>query len=358
MLNIKGIDAISAAERAWLLGKGIALDRECTHYFDPENQDHRMAFDAAQPGLVTAPSSAIPFFLSNFIDPNLIRVLFAPNKAAIILGEAKKGDWTMNTAMFPIVEHVGEVSSYGDYSENGSANVNLNFPSRQSYHYQTITQWGEKQLEVVGLAKVDFASQVNLASIVVLNKFQNNSYFFGVSGLLNYGLLNDPSLSAAIVPGVKAAGYANVWINNSIITATANEIFLDIQALFNLLVLQSDGLIEMDSKMVLALSPSSSVALTATNQYNVNVFDLIKKNFPNIRVETAIQYYQYSTAGNLVQLIAEEVDGQKTGTTAFTEKLRAHPIIRELSSFKQKKSQGTWGTIIWMPLAISQMIGV
>jgi hypothetical protein len=42
---------------------------------------------------------------------------------------------------------------------------------------------------------------------------------------------------------------------------------------------------------------------------------------------------------------------------AFTEKLRAHPVKVELSSFKQKKSQGTWGAIIYRPILIASMLG-
>ena len=323
----------------------------------------RMALDAqysTQPALVTTASGSIPWYLSNYIDPKLIEVLFAPLKAAQILGEAKKGDWTTTTATFPIIESTGEVSSYGDYSNNGSVGVNANFPQRQSYHYQTITQWGEKQLEFNALAKIDYASQLNLASAKVLNRFQNNTYFFGVANLQNYGLLNDPSLSAALAPGTKTAS-SPYWMVSGAVTATANEIYTDIQSLFTQLVSQSDGLVDMETRMVLAMSPAISVALTTTNQYNVNVHDLIKKNFPNIRIETAMQYgssYNGGTAGNLVQLIAEEIEGQQTGTCAFTEKMRAHPIIRDISSFKQKKSQGSWGAIIWQPFAIASMVGV
>ena len=318
----------------------------------------RLAMDA-QPALVTVSNTGIPSYLANYIDPNFVKVLVTPNKAAKILGEAKKGDWTTATATFPVVEHTGEVSSYGDYSENGSVNFNANFPYRQSYHYQTITQWGERQLEVMGLAKIDAAARLNVASAIVLDKFQNNTYFYGVAGLQNYGLLNDPSLLPSIAPGVKAynSGNSGPWITNGAVTATANEIYTDIQILFNQLVLQSGGLIDMESKLVLALAPSSEVALTTTNQYNVNVYDLIKKNFPNLRIENAMQY-QNSTGGNLVQLIAEEVEGQQTAFCAFTEKMRMHPIIRSTSSFKQKKTQGSWGTVVLQPFAIASMLGV
>src|ERR1019366_5180539 len=110
-------------------------------------------------------------------------------------------------------------------------------------------------------------------------------------------------------------------------------------------------------KLVIAMSPASSAALTATNSFNVNVMDLLKKNFPNIRFETAMQYAN-TLAGNVVQMICETIEAQETGMCAFTEKMRAHAIIRETSSFKQKKSQGTWGAIIFQPFAIATMVGV
>ncbi|MHB8916337.1 MAG: hypothetical protein ACYC4K_11055, partial [Thiobacillus sp.] len=74
--------------------------------------DHSVAMDA-QPTLVTTANGGIPSFLTNYLDPKVLHVLFAPNKAATILSEEIKGDWTTQTAMFPLVEAVGEVSSYG-----------------------------------------------------------------------------------------------------------------------------------------------------------------------------------------------------------------------------------------------------
>jgi hypothetical protein len=225
-------------------------------------------------------------------------------------------------------------------------------------------EYGERELERAGLARLSWAAELQTAATTVLNKFQNLTYFFGLAGLQNYGLLNDPGLTASITPGVKAAG-GTKWIVNGAINATANEVYADIQAIFIQLVAQSDGLIEAEDAMTLAMSPTSAVALTATNSFNVNVYDLLRKNFPKIRFETAVQYGALSatntqgvTGGNLVQLIADNVEGQDTGYCAFNEKLRSHPIIRQLSSFKQKLTQGTWGSIIFEPLAIASMIGV
>ena len=323
--------------------------------FQQENVMLRVAQDGfacdAQPALITTSNSGIPAFLSTFIDPKLIEVLVSPMKAVEIVGEeVKKGDWITDTAMFPVVESTGETSSYGDFSENGMAGANTNFPQRQSYHYQVITQWGEKELEKAGLARIDWANRQNIASVLTLNKFQNKSYFFGISGLQNYGLLNDPQLSAPVTPTTKVAGGTS-WTN-----AVATEVLADVQKLYKQLQTQANGLVELDSKMTLAMSPISEVALTKTTDFNVNVADILKKNFPNLTVKTAPEYSTVS--GELVQLMLDEYEGQRTVDAAFTEKLRAHPIVVGSSSFKQKKSQGTWGAIIYRPVFIAQMLGV
>ncbi len=313
----------------------------------PEAARSTVIAQDAQPGLVTVSNSGIPAFLSTYIDPKLIEILVAPMKAAEIVGEEiKKGDWTTETTMFPVVESTGETSSYGDYSENGRAGANTNFPQRQSYHYQVMTEWGERELEKAALAKIDWANRVNIASVLTLNKFQNKSYFFGVAGLQNYGLLNDPQLSAPIAP-------AGAWSNPAY---TALQVLADISALYTQLQVQANGLVELDTAMTLAMSPTSEVALTKTTEFNVNVADLLKKNYPNLKVKTAPEYA--TTSGQLVQLIADEIEGQRTVACAFTEKLRAHPIVVAISSFKQKKSQGTWGSIIFRPFLIAQMLGV
>ena len=351
-------DSVIAAERG-----GIHLPGVKAYVPEEWKRDYRLAMDA-QPQLTTDPNSGIPAFLTTLIDPAIYEILFSPNKAAIILGEQRKGTWLDQTAMFPTVEHTGEVSSYGDFNGNGRAGVNSDWPQRQSYLYQTIKEYGELELERAGFGRINWVTDIDRAAALSLNKFQNQTYFYGVQGLQNYGLLNDPNLSAPISPAAKAWG-GTAWISGGQIKATANEVFADIQALFFQLVAQTNGLVEAEAKLVLAMSPGSAVALTATNSFNVNVYELLKKNFPHIRFETAVQYGaltasnpQGTAGGNYVQLIAEEVEGQKAGYCAFNEKMRAHPIIREMSAFKQKLTAGTWGAIIRMPVLFAGLLGV
>lgn len=314
------------------------------------NRDIGLATDA-QPSPVTASNSGIPAYLVNYVDPEVVRVLVTPMRFGEIFGEQKKGDWTTATAQFPVAEAVGDVETYGDYQNGGNATANFNWVPRQSYHYQTVTQWGELELERMGTARIDYAAQLNAASALALNKAGNRIYAFGVEGLENYGALNDPSLPAPITPAATGTGDSMLWDDKD-----GAGIYNDIQRLYAQLQRQMRGYIDRSTPMTLALSPVAETNLTKTNQYNVNVSDQLSKNFPNLRIETAVEYETES--GELVQLIANQIDGQQTAYAAFTEKMRAHPVKIELSSFKQKKSAGNWGTVIRRPLAVASMQGV
>lgn len=352
-------DAMDYHRRVW----GIDFP-EAQVFCRPEwKRDLSLAMDA-QPSLVTVPNSGIPAYLTYFTDPDVLRILTAPNEGADIFGEEQKGDFTSTALIFPVVERTYEVSSYGDYNNNGRAGINTNFPERQPYLYQTVCEYGELEIERAGLAKIGFVAEQKEAAIDGLNKFQNLAYFRGVAGIANYGALTDPSLPAALTPAPKAWG-GTAWMNGSIVAATANEIFADIQADVIQLINQSAGRINTKSKLVLALSPAREGALTATNSFNVNVSDLLKKNFPNMEIKTAIQYGaltaqnpQGNALGEMMQIYCPDAGGQKSGYCSFNAKLRAGPVIRDLSSYKQKLSQGVNGFILRQPFAISSMVGI
>ncbi|HEY0120643.1 MAG TPA: major capsid family protein [Rhizobium sp.] len=364
-MNFQEANALWAEHRGMLEQRGVTMPSVQSYVSDDVRYDFRIAMDA-QPALSTTdPNSAVPAMLTTMIDPKVFKALFAPNKAATIMGEERRGTWIDDTIMLPVTEAAGEVSSYGDYADSGIVTSNTNWPQRQAYLFQVVKQYGERELERAGLARINWVSELDYSAALMLNKFSNLTYFFGVAGLQNYGLLNDPHLNASLTPAVKAYG-GTAWYNGSNqIAATANEIYADIENLFVALVTQTAGLVDRETRMVLAMSPASEAALTTTNSFNVNVSDLLKKNFPNLRVESAVQYGVQSAsnpqgiaAGNFMQLIAEELEGQETGFCGFNEKMRAHKLIPAMSSYKQKVSGGSWGCILRMTNTISSLIGI
>lgn len=338
---------ITRTELAFLATQGIHLPPGTMYADSPEA---RIAMDAQAP-TVFAQNAGVPWQMTNIIDTEMVRALVTPMKASIILGgETSKGDWTTLSTQFPATESTGHTSSYGDWSADGNVGSNFNWIPRQSYAFQTVTQWGERELALYGAAAIDYSSELNLATALVHGKFMNKSYFFGIGGLQNFGLLNDPSLSSPITPTTKIAG-GTTWN-----AAQPQEINADVQLLYSQLQTQLGGNLSLDAEMTLAMSPASEVFLLNSNSFGVSVKDLLKKNFPNMTIETAPEYG--TVGGNLVQLVVKNIDGIRTGMAAFTEKLRAHMLVPGLSSWSQKKSGGTWGTVIKRPLGIAQLLGV
>lgn len=330
---------------------------------EPWERNMALAMDA-QPTLVTTTNSGIPSFLTTVVDPQTLRILTSKNKAAQIFGEVRKGTWESTNVMFSVVEATGEVSSYGDRNNNGRAGINVNFPQRENYLFQVIASWGELEMERMGAAQIGYANEIRASQVSIIEKFRNLSYFKGIANIQNYGALTDPNLSASLSPATKAAG-GTAWYQSGVLKATANEIQADIQAVFAQLVTQSGGNVDADTPMVLAMSPLANTAMLTTNSFGKTAKEMILNNFPNLRIETAVQYGaitaanpQGNAAGDILQLVATSVEGQDTSFCAFTEKLRTHPIIRQHSAFEQKMTSGTLGYVLRQPFAVSSMVGL
>ena len=194
------------ADRAALADRGFIAQDGVVGYMTPEmKRDSRVAMDSL-PVLSTAPNSAIPWNFTLFVDPEVVKIAFSPTQAATIGGEQKKGDWTTDTAMFIVTEATGETSSYDDFVQNGNAGVNANFPQFQQYLFQVVKEYGEREVERAGLTKMNYVSEVDAAAMENLNRTLNLTYFFGVQGLQNYGLVNSPNLSGALAPSTKGRG--------------------------------------------------------------------------------------------------------------------------------------------------------
>src|SRR6185437_10340369 len=231
------------------------------HNYLAQDSQGRIAMDA-QPALSTDPNSGVPGILTTFIDPQIYKILFAPLAAVEIYGEELKGDWTQDTTIFPVVEHTGEVSSYGDYATSGQARANTNWPEVQVYLFQTIIEYGERELARVGLGRINWVSELNQAAATIMQRAMNTIYHYGVGGLQQYGLVNNPYLSAALTPSTKAAGGVTWFTSGGAPNAQANEVYNDIIALYQELVTQSSGLVNPDDKLVLVLPNTLMAALT------------------------------------------------------------------------------------------------
>jgi len=312
---------------------------------DPEVR----AFDA-EPTLITTPNAGVPNAFTTYFDPKLIEVILTPNNAVKIVGEVRKGDWTTDAIGFPMVESTGEVTSYGDFNDGGGrSGANVQWEYRQPYLWQSFTEWGDREVDRMGKGRVDWVARLRIATAMNHDKFYNNSLFYGIANLQCYGLLNDPSLSAAITPNAQTTG--TTWS-----TALPTEILSDAQKMFGQLQVQTGSNLELDTPMVLALHSVSENYLANTNSFGLTAMEMIKKVYPNLRVQQAPQYLSGTTYS--CQLIVDAIQGQKTVEGGFNEKMRGHRMVLATSSVRQKTTGGTDGALLYMPIGIVTMTGI
>ena len=298
------------------------------------------------PGMITTPNGGVPAAFTTYLDPQVVRVALAPLKSEAILPAVQKGSWTKTDLLFPIVESTGEASAYGDYDNDGIANANVNWERRQAYVFQTHVKVGDMEVERGAEMNYNVVGEKQQAGIMVLNRARNKINFYGIEGLEVRGILNDKDLPAPITP---AAG--TKWS-----TKSPEDIVADVLNLFVDAQKRSEGTLEMDSPMTLALSPNLEPVLGRTNAYGLDIKKQLTLKFKGLRIETAPEY---ATAnGELVQLIPDRVVGYEVGNTVFTERLRFHRTEIRTSSYAQKLSAGTAGAVIKYPYGIAQMLGV
>ncbi|GBR70990.1 hypothetical protein [Gluconobacter kanchanaburiensis] len=325
-----------------------------THYVGERGN----AYDAAPTfSAVTAPNSGIPAVINTMVDPQLIRQLITPTKSEEIYGSQKKGERAIKTVMFPVIEASGYAVAYGDFEQAGDSSANANWVNRQSFTFQTWAKYGDLEAEMMGMGSIDWVAEQRTAGASVLEKQQNLLNLFGLTGLENYGALNDPALPAAITASVKA-GTSTAWTSVS----DPNLIYPDFVTLFAALNKAMMGNINNQTRLKVVVPSELSQVLTYTNQFGITLEDMLKKAWPKMEIEflpeAGVTMSGGYTSANVMQMFVPEVDGVETVTTAFTERLTMHRLEQYSTNARQKMSRGGWGTVWKRPMAVAQMVGI
>lgn len=312
-----------------------------------------LAQDAA---LSTAPNVGVPSAYVTYLDPEITSILFAVQNATKLFEEARKGDWTTAYAQFPVEEIAGDVTPYQDFNTAVATDVNYNFPTRQNFIFQTSLKYGMREQDTAAQARLSLAGAKQKAAAAVLARAHNRFYLYGVRGVETYGALNDPNLAPSETP--ISVGGKTTWADKAAANSDtiANVVFNDIVKLIGVLIGNNGGLIDQNSRFVLAVGSKRFSYLTLPNSYGKTALALLGENYPHLDV---IQLPELDTsAGSMLYLTAPEVAGEKTAECAYSEKMRFLNVEAHSSYFTQKAVGGTWGCIIRHPSAIATLTGV
>lgn len=326
--------------------RGIVFDG-AKYFINAKNKD-KLAADAA---MLTSPNAGVPALYTSFVDERAINILLQPRNSTLIFPEVKKGDWTNDYAVFRTVEPVGNVTPYTDFGNGASADVNVEFPTRQQYVGQTTIKYGDLEQERTAKAMIDLVSQKQISAATVIDIATNKINLLGVEGMAIYGLLNDPNIPSALTP--TSVSGSTAWEDKD-----GEAIFDDIRKMFKEMFERSQGLVDANSNFVLAIAPGTSVLLSkSASQYNQTVMEKLKAFAPNTEI-VSLPELASSTSGDTVMLIAKDVQGNPTGEFGYGDKMRAFRLVPESSYYHQKFAFSSYGAIIYYPFAVVKMTGV
>ncbi|MCM1513224.1 MAG: DUF2184 domain-containing protein [Oxalobacter formigenes] len=314
----------------------------------------QMAMDSA---LVTTPNTAIPANLLGYISPEVIPVLTAKQAASQIFDEKKYGDWQNAYIQFRTREYTGSTGPYSDYGDGPSSGVNENYNTRERYIFQTTITYGDLEVDMSALAKVDLIADKQRGAAEVIRLDSNKFYLLGVAGKKIYGLLNDPNLPPAITPNVVNGAISwpdKLSMENDFGT---RAVYNDFLKLFAQLQTQAKGLIDNSAPLRLLVSPERAVMLSMATNFNISATEMLKTNFPNLEIITVPQLSS-ATAGESMVLLVKSFMGTDTADLAFGEKIRQGRLVADTSNFRQKFSATTYGALVKIPFAFAVMSGI
>ena len=316
-----------------------------------------LAMDSA---LQTTPNVGYPASFFQYIDPQIVEILFGVTNANRIAPEVKQGTWADEFYTYTTEEAIGDVTAYSDRTENVTSEVNYEFQTREQARFETIIQYGNLETDKANQAKIALASRKQIAGANIIARKQNQFYLFGVSGLINYGLLNDPNLNASINPNSITIGGSTytTWADKvAHDTASAgNHVFNDVLKLWSELSAKNGGNIDQNERIILAVSNAVVSYLSAPNQFGLTAMQMIKDNFPNLEV---VQLPELSTnAGEQIKMIVPSLYGVDTVNLVYSDKFRALQVVQTVSGFKQKLVGTSYGAVVKRSSLIATMTGV
>ena len=306
------------------------------------DKNGRVTMDAA---LSTVANTTIPNFFTTYIHPGVIEVVAAKRTADVLFPRLKCGDFEDDQYTYAQSEPIGQSTAYSDFGHGTTSDVNDTWETREIYVHQTFIQVGDREMKRAGRALIDLMAQKQRAAAETLAIMQNKCYWSGVEGRKIYGILNDPSLNAAI-------NATSQWNKQD-----ALAIYNDVLKMFKEIVEKSGGHVDVRSRFCLAVPPAVYMDLMKVTTLGVSpTMELLTKNFPNIRIESCPELVVGGV--NKAMLFAEDIAGQAAGECAMIVETRAGQVIPNHSSISQKWVAANGGFKLNLPYAICMMTGV
>lgn len=313
------------------------------------------AMDADVAG-VTTPSVSTPIqFLQHWL-PNVVEVVTAAREIDAITGRTVTGRWEDEEIVQRVLERTGQARPYGDHTDIPLSSWNMNFETRDIVRFEDGIQVGVLEELRAGAMNISSQAEKRAAAAESLAIELNNVGFFGYNATTNktYGLLNEPNLPAYVTVAATGTGNTTTWS-----TKTYDNICDDIKAAFAALRTKSGNLFKPErDAAVLAIAVADMEYLHTQNAYGLTVYDYIKKNYPNTRIESAVQLDGANGGANVFYLMAEKINGGRVIDQIVQDVFRLVGTEKRSKVFIEDYSNATAGVLVKQPIGIVRYSGI
>lgn len=354
-LKISGDDVRAYQDLARM---GICLDSMDVQQMADILSAHGMDADLVAP--LTSASVTTPVqFLQAWL-PGFVEIITAARKIDTLVGITTQGRWEDEEIVQGVMEHTGDATAYGDYTNVPLSSWNVNFERRSIVRFEEGMMVGKLEEARAAAMQANASQSKREAAARALEIIRNRVGFFGYNNGSNrtYGLLNDPALPAYVSVPVGGGG-GTFWS-----TKTFLEITADIRTWLSALRVQSSDQIDPGSTpIVLSIATAARDFMSVTSDFGNSVQQWLTETYPNVRVESAPEFDSANGGENVAYLYAESVDDNssddsRTFVQVVPAKFQTLGVEQKAKSYVEDYTNATAGILTKRPYATYRASGV
>ena len=311
-----------------------------------------------QPVSATSIGTHVQFLQS--LLPGMVRIVTAARKADDAIGYSIMGAWEDAQIVQQQIELAGGATPYSDAASIPFAQWNNEFLVRTVVRFELGLRVEALEEAVSARIRVN-SGEMKRESIAQNLEIERNAvafYGFNSGNNLTYGLLNDPLLPAYVTVANPGAG--TTWA-----VKTFDQIQADILTWLQGLRTGSAENVDPGKTPLCMLLPTTArdYLSKTTSVGGISVQDWLNKTYPNIRVESCVQFNGANGGSNVAYLFAETVDGsgtddQRTFLQPVQAKLQLLGVERGSKYYIEDYSNATAGVMTKRPYAVYRASGI
>lgn len=305
--------------------------------------------------LTTASITTPVQFLQAWL-PGFVNVITAARRIDTLVGVVTQGSWEDEEIVQGVMEMTGNAIPYGDYTNIPQSSWNVNYVRRTIVRFEEGMTVGVLEAARAAAIRVNSAESKREAAATALEIERNRIGFNGYNSGANrtYGFLNEPGLPA----------YVNTPTVSGWSTATFLQITADLRVAFRTLRTQSQDVIDPQrDSLTLAVATNSVDFLTTVSDFGVSVYDWLRTNYPNTRVESAPELNLTNGGENVFYLYADSVsesgsDDSRTFIQVVPQRFMTLGVDQRAKNYEEDYSNATAGIMLKRPYAVVRFTGI